>query len=212
MSDQLPLLPSTIAFTKEANPRRGVNHKDAAKLFSKRFGIGSRFTNDSFDSWAFENSLLDRPLDRDKKSPGWMAHVQKRCALRDNIRTAGTHPRMGDLAFTLESQGGNWWQVMSPADTVIGTQIVERIESSINTKFASIEHAIQAIDLKNVNPIEWRFLLMRWQGLDRLREDILKNCERLTSDAEMIRRDLEGYSKRLPDDLDLAIIERGSDA
>jgi hypothetical protein len=103
---------------KPANALRGKPFHDHAVAFSIAFKIGDTLTPDKFDAWAHGCGFLDVPVEADKRSDVWLAHLHQ---LRYSINKAATHPRMREenrQPFTIDYAGSKVWEVRATIDAM----------------------------------------------------------------------------------------------
>ncbi len=140
-----------------ANPRRGLNHHEAAAAFIKEFPVGQTLSATAFDEWAHRYRLLNMPpVGTAKRSDQWMAHLHRRHELRYRLNKAGSHPRMLEAStpFSIDTVVNGTYEVRSPQTAVVYSQVQRKLQSLVQTKRQQVAYLMQSADWENIKPSE----------------------------------------------------------
>lgn len=191
----------------DANPLRGVNHRETATMFLQRFPIGSKHTSELFDEWAQGHGFLNVPIGVPTDSDAWIAHVVRRQELRKEIISASTHPGMG-TPFTVKKGGDGKWVVLAPHEGVAQNDLGKKLVSLLSTKRTQLDHLMQCTDWDNLQPFEKAFAESIYSDIRLLQSQVTTHVEYLETKFENLGRKLKAMFPNkdllsLPSDDDL---------
>lgn len=138
---------------KEANKYRGINYVKQAMEFLDEFPVGTRFSNEMFDNWAFKHNYLNIPTTTDKGSNEWMGHIHRRAGLRQNITLASTQPRLKDT-YGIRKVAVNVWEVINPQAYILSNNIPEKAVSFVEVKEKKLRYFLEALNGLCADPYE----------------------------------------------------------
>lgn len=131
---------------------RGINYHKLALEFVETFPVGTTIQAKEFDKWCHARGLLNYPDGADKKSDVWKAHLQRRHEWRYKINTAGTHSRMKDRAFTIESQSQGVFCVLAPQAALALSSVPAQLNGLLVTKRKQLAYLMQSADWALLEP------------------------------------------------------------
>ena len=183
--------------SKKENPRRGAAMRSAAIDFTKRWPIGSSLTWDEFTGWAVEHRLLDAIPSgedmEDKQSNAWLAHLQRRHQIRNNLNKASAHSELIPYggAFVVSAIGGAL-VVRSTAAEIAEGEVPKRIRSLANTRRKKLEYLIQSTDWSQLPPHEQAIAEALRDDIDFFVRGIELGAESLETKFSKLRNRISG--------------------
>lgn len=140
---------------KKANPLRGRNTDDLARLFIRDYPIGSQLSVQAFDEWAEAHGVYSIPRGVEKSSDAWLAHCQRRHRFRIKLDKAGTHPRMEEdgtsRGFKIDTVSQELFEVRSPLNSIFQQNIPRQTEKFFETKLKEFQYRLESLGT-NINP------------------------------------------------------------
>ncbi len=153
---------STFKEQRLSNPIKGAKYREYAIEFAKIWPVGSGLTWEEFCDWAFTKGLLDfpQPTQEELRSEGkqsdvWLAHLQRRHQVKQNLNKASQHSDMISHggAFSIESVRGKLL-VKDVASVIAQCDVATRINSLAQTKTKQLDYLYQSTDWATLPPHE----------------------------------------------------------